>query len=125
MYTRQIISWAGTGNPIHDICNFDSAVTLYSCPFCIYVVDGGWTDWTTWSECTVTCSGGEHSRSRECNNPVPQYGGNNCSGDSSEIEDCNTETCPPGNASKNKTNKTCILFIAGNYGFSQIIQATT
>lgn len=67
-----------------ELCN------THQCP-----IDGGWTDWTTWTECTVTCSGGEHSRSRECNNPAPQYGGNNCSGNSTETEDCNTETCPP------------------------------
>ena len=38
--------------------------------------------WTDWSNCSVQCNGfGNTSRSRECNNPSPQYGGDNCTKD--------------------------------------------
>ncbi|KAJ6662582.1 hypothetical protein lerEdw1_011719 [Lerista edwardsae] len=44
-------------------------------------VDGKWSCWTSWS----ANSGGQQTRSRECNNPSPQNGGQTCSG-------LNTET---------------------------------
>ena len=62
----------------------------------LIIVDGMWSDWTAWSACPVSCSGGEYSRSRVCDSPAPQYGGQDCSGNSSETDNCNTEVCPPG-----------------------------
>lgn len=59
-----------------------------------FAVDGGYTLWSDWSVCSVTCGGGLQNRSRTCTNPVPQYGGATCSGDSGEIQDCNTHNCP-------------------------------
>jgi hypothetical protein len=41
----------------------------------------------------VTCGGGSQSRSRLCDNPTPQYGGANCSGNGTETQDCNTNSC--------------------------------
>ncbi|VDI13304.1 Hypothetical predicted protein [Mytilus galloprovincialis] len=40
--------------------------------------------WSVWSEttCSVTCGVGTSLRSRNCSNPHPQYGGNNCTGKS-------------------------------------------
>ncbi|KAJ8312198.1 hypothetical protein KUTeg_009571 [Tegillarca granosa] len=58
-------------------------------------VDGGWTAWSNWTDCSVTCSNGTISRSRDCTNPSPQYGGNSCSGNSSETDECSTNVeCP-------------------------------
>ncbi|XP_078345694.1 coadhesin-like isoform X2 [Oculina patagonica] len=59
-------------------------------------VDGGFSEWTEFSECTVTCGGGVHERSRECTNPEPAYNGKNCDelGPAMESEICNTEPCP-------------------------------
>ncbi|KAK3608545.1 hypothetical protein CHS0354_042522 [Potamilus streckersoni] len=62
-----------------------------------HLVNGNWSEWTGWSSCTVTCSGGIETRSRTCDNPKPNYGGANCTGNTSEIHECNTETCPPVN----------------------------
>jgi hypothetical protein len=58
------------------------------------VVNGGWTQWTTWGDCSVTCGGGTQTRSRTCDNPAPQYGGAQCSGDASGSQQCNTDNCP-------------------------------
>ena len=44
------------------------ALTLYS-------VNGGWGSWSN-----VTCQGGIQLRSRVCDNPIPQNGGNPCAG---------------------------------------------
>ena len=65
------------------------------------LVDGGWTlfgDWTDWSDCSVSCGGGQRTRthSRTCTNPKPQHGGQKCTGSSKETSavSCNSETCP-------------------------------
>ena len=57
-------------------------------------VHGSWSGWGGWSACSVTCAGGSRSRSRSCTNPSPQYGGNACTGSSSDTEGCNQQPCP-------------------------------
>ena len=57
-------------------------------------VDGGWSDWTAWDQCPITCGGGTHDRSRTCTNPAPQYGGADCTGSDAERENCNIHNCP-------------------------------
>ena len=42
----------------------------------------------------MTCGGGTKSRTRECNNPEPQFDGEYCSGDNKEISDCGQIPCP-------------------------------
>ena len=59
-----------------------------------FSVDGGFTLWSDWSPCTVTCGGGTTTRDRTCTNPTPQYGGNQCDGDTSETTSCYTDSCP-------------------------------
>lgn len=56
-------------------------------------VDGGFTDWAAWSSCSKTCGGGTSERVRSCSQPTPAHGGKNCTGDSSESRDCNTQAC--------------------------------
>ncbi|XP_053398231.1 fibronectin-like [Mercenaria mercenaria] len=60
----------------------------------ITVVDGGWTPWSSWSTCTVTCAGGTQTRKRSCTNPVPENNGQQCSGSSTGTQTCNTQNCP-------------------------------
>ena len=64
-------------------CNTDA------CP-----VDGGWSDFGDWSECSAKCGGGTQTRSRTCTNPAPANGGAECSGDAEESQECNLEDCP-------------------------------
>ncbi len=63
-------------------------------------VDGVWSDWSDWvsqGSCSVTCGGGtlSQTRTRQCNNPAPSNGGNQCSGASTETQNiaCNTQSC--------------------------------
>lgn len=57
-------------------------------------IDGGWSDWSAWSDCTVGCGGGTQTQTRTCTNPAPQYGGQSCQGPSSQTQTCNTNPCP-------------------------------
>ena len=59
----------------------------------LVVVNGGWSDFGEWSECSVTCGGGMRERARTCTNPPPAYGGMDCVGDNKEVETCNTQGC--------------------------------
>lgn len=60
----------------------------------VWSVDGGWSVWQTWGRCSVTCGNGVRNRARSCNNPVPQYGGKQCTGDATEIHFCHERSCP-------------------------------
>ena len=53
-----------------------------------------WSEWEEFSECSVSCGGGEKSRQRYCNNPEPQYEGEDCEGDDEETMSCNEDPCP-------------------------------
>ncbi|KAL4231142.1 Thrombospondin type 1 repeat-containing protein [Mactra antiquata] len=61
---------------------------------CLVAVDGGFTDWSTWTACSVTCGTGTKDRSRSCDNPAPQNGGLDCSGDTDETTTCDEGACP-------------------------------
>ncbi|XP_073684074.1 A disintegrin and metalloproteinase with thrombospondin motifs 14-like [Garra rufa] len=59
-----------------------------------YGHDGGWSSWGKFGSCSRTCGGGVRSRNRQCNNPVPAYGGRDCPGSTLDYQVCNTEDCP-------------------------------
>ena len=56
-------------------------------------VDGEWSDFGDWSECSKACGGGIMTRRRNCTNPPPSNGGACCVGDNLESESCNTNSC--------------------------------
>ena len=57
--------------------------------------DGGYTQWSKWSSCDKTCGGGIQTRSRVCTNPVPEFGGRDCTelGTAFGRQKCNEQTC--------------------------------
>ena len=59
-------------------------------------VDGGYSEWSRWSNCSVKCGLGIMSRTRACINPEPQGNGKNCMalGNDTEISECGTAPCP-------------------------------
>ncbi|XP_075041615.1 properdin-like [Mixophyes fleayi] len=55
---------------------------------------GGWSQWSSWSQCSVTCEIGQRQRTRQCNDPPPVCGGS-CDGNAIETESCDTRAvCP-------------------------------
>uniref|UniRef100_A0A8C2ZFY6 ADAM metallopeptidase with thrombospondin type 1 motif 14 n=1 Tax=Cyclopterus lumpus TaxID=8103 RepID=A0A8C2ZFY6_CYCLU len=55
--------------------------------------DGSWGSWSKFGSCSRTCGGGVRSRSRQCNNPPPAYGGRDCPSSAFDYQMCNTEEC--------------------------------
>ncbi|XP_022098999.1 SCO-spondin-like, partial [Acanthaster planci] len=64
--------------------------SLLACP-----VNGGYSQWSQWSNCTMSCDGGETQRIRKCNNPTPKNGGEPCWGPAKETKTCNSGPCGP------------------------------
>ncbi|KAM9306065.1 SCO-spondin-like, partial [Gastrophryne carolinensis] len=56
-------------------------------------VDGGWTPWSPWSDCPVTCGDAAQVRSRACINPPPRNNGFECRGPDSEYRNCTNRPC--------------------------------
>lgn len=62
---------------------------------CIHFpVDGNFSAWSSWGQCSKTCGGGRQKRTRSCSAPPPSTCGGNCVGDIEEFIDCNTQSCP-------------------------------
>jgi len=57
-------------------------------------LDGRFSDWSEWGQCSVSCGVGEATRTRLCNNPAPAYGGLECEGDTIETKECVQIPCP-------------------------------
>ncbi|XP_078059946.1 SCO-spondin-like [Mustelus asterias] len=57
-------------------------------------VDGGWTPWSPWSDCPVTCGQGSQTRTRACINPPPRNNGSVCEGLSAQTQNCSIPPCP-------------------------------
>uniref|UniRef100_H3ASK2 ADAM metallopeptidase with thrombospondin type 1 motif 3 n=1 Tax=Latimeria chalumnae TaxID=7897 RepID=H3ASK2_LATCH len=55
--------------------------------------DGNWGAWTKFGSCSRSCGTGVRFRTRQCNNPIPAYGGQDCSGVNYEYQLCSTNEC--------------------------------
>uniref|UniRef100_A0A8D0GGL6 Netrin receptor UNC5 n=1 Tax=Sphenodon punctatus TaxID=8508 RepID=A0A8D0GGL6_SPHPU len=62
-----------------------AAITVY--------VPGSWSAWSVWSVCSADCT---HWRSRECSEPAPRNGGDECQGPELETRNCTSELCTHG-----------------------------
>ena len=71
--------------------------------FFSFPVNGGWTTWGDWSECSATCGGGTQTRSRSCTQPPAAHGGKACVGLKEMFKECNKDVLCPG------TQATCLF----------------
>ena len=63
---------------------------LPACP-----VDGGWSAWVAGAECSGTCGRAHREFTRSCDEPEPQSGGKECSGNPTKQEACGVlPECP-------------------------------
>lgn len=69
-------------------CLNQQCVTIGEKPEAIH---GGWSDWGPWSECSRTCGAGVSITERQCDHPVPAFGGKFCVGERRRYKICNTE----------------------------------
>lgn len=60
----------------------------------IFVVDGGWGSWSSYSRCSVTCGVGIQQKQRTCTEPAPAHGGASCVGESVVSRNCTQVDCP-------------------------------
>uniref|UniRef100_A0A3Q4HTJ7 Hemicentin 1 n=1 Tax=Neolamprologus brichardi TaxID=32507 RepID=A0A3Q4HTJ7_NEOBR len=57
-------------------------------------VDGNWSEWSLWEECSRTCGEGNRTRVRTCSSPPPQHGGRPCEGKAVDVVMCRVRPCP-------------------------------
>ncbi|XP_060568737.1 A disintegrin and metalloproteinase with thrombospondin motifs adt-2-like [Ruditapes philippinarum] len=83
-------------NSMFSICEVKNEAKKICPRFCdlCNLVDGGWSSWSQWSSCDVTCGNGLLLRQRTCNNPTPQNGGLDCPGNKIEKKSCSLQLCP-------------------------------
>uniref|UniRef100_A0A8C2X7V5 Uncharacterized protein n=1 Tax=Cyclopterus lumpus TaxID=8103 RepID=A0A8C2X7V5_CYCLU len=93
---KKLLQWG----PIKTLCLFANRVHVWN-NCCVYSgqlqqdgvcvqlwqcdLDGGWTPWSVWSDCSVTCGHGAQVRTRACINPPPRNNGSHCSGPDREF----------------------------------------
>ena len=56
-------------------------------------VNGGYSPWVSWSDCSETCGRGISERKRICDKPEPKNGGNPCIGAQHEVKECENSPC--------------------------------
>ncbi|CAG2241794.1 unnamed protein product [Mytilus edulis] len=99
----------------------------------IAMVDGSWSDWDNWTECSVSCGNGTIQRRRACADPLPDNGGKLCEGSDTEIEICSLEHCrecteliEPSNSTlscvNNSNTITCVLDCDDGFDFDHDVK---
>uniref|UniRef100_T1IZN0 Peptidase M12B domain-containing protein n=1 Tax=Strigamia maritima TaxID=126957 RepID=T1IZN0_STRMM len=56
-------------------------------------IDGQWSKWSEWNQCSRSCGGGITTRERFCSNPEPENGGKYCYGERKQYKSCNISRC--------------------------------
>ncbi|XP_067056576.1 coadhesin-like isoform X2 [Acropora muricata] len=77
------------GNPCNGVSRKEQKCTRKPCP-----IHGGWSGWSLWRPCSVTCGSGVETLLRNCTNPAPQHGGEGCKGSAVRSNVCKKDHCP-------------------------------
>jgi len=70
-----------------------SLLSVYRINVLCAIVDGGWSEWSSWSECSSSCGRGVSVRHRTCTQPTPTVGARFCQGNAVDTRPCQT-SCP-------------------------------
>ena len=106
------------------VSSLGSNIQIVNCNERPCPVDGNYFVWSKFGPCSQTCGNGTQLRTRHCNNPLPRFGGRNCStlGPSIDTRFCNIRPCPiHGNLSQwsefSGCSKTCGLGVRIRYRY--------
>ncbi|VDD95443.1 unnamed protein product [Enterobius vermicularis] len=66
---------------------------MHCCTSTFTAVDGDWSEWTKWSDCSAKCGFSFQTRHRFCNNPAPAGRGASCFGLATMSLLCPTKPC--------------------------------
>lgn len=78
------------GKPCEGASREEQECNTHVCP----PIHGGFSAWSEYSSCSVTCGKGTWTRTRSCTNPAPSNGGKQCEGPASETTECDKGACP-------------------------------
>ena len=83
-----------TAQPGVNCLNNEAPTPLNFFIMVLFIVDGGWSEWTEFRTCDAAkCGNGTKMLRRFCSNPEPENGGQICTGDNIKIERCQ-DVCP-------------------------------
>ncbi|XP_052285147.1 SCO-spondin-like isoform X5 [Dreissena polymorpha] len=79
-----------------NVCNIQECPTTTKPPSTttLPASDGHWSNWTSWTVCTLTCGGGQQYRERQCTYPDHTLHGQYCPGPKNQTQECNSRNCP-------------------------------
>ncbi|KAL4229524.1 Complement C1q subcomponent subunit B [Mactra antiquata] len=83
--------------------------------------DAGWSDWSDWGPCSVTCDVGLKKRYRECN-VGDQETRHLCYGDTSEYDICKMKPCAGNVVAFSATGVIAVAENAGPISFPNVLQ---
>ena len=95
--------------------NFCTFLLIRKKTFQFFTVDGGWTEFVASGSCSKTCGGGEQTFTRTCTNPSPANCGKPCEGESTKVDECNTQACPtekPANPANPGMHYSLFIFLS-------------
>ncbi|XP_055364320.1 A disintegrin and metalloproteinase with thrombospondin motifs 8-like [Betta splendens] len=109
------LPWAdGTPCDITGTCRHGTCMLMEKMMKPLIVVDGGWSFWGPWQQCSKTCGGGVEFSYRECTDPVPENGGKYCEGQRIRYQSCNSQPCD-NNKGKSFREEQCEKYNSLNF----------
>uniref|UniRef100_A0AAQ4QL90 Adhesion G protein-coupled receptor B3 n=1 Tax=Gasterosteus aculeatus aculeatus TaxID=481459 RepID=A0AAQ4QL90_GASAC len=76
------------------------------CNIALCPVDGQWQEWSSWSDCSVTCANGTQQRTRQCS--AAAHGGSECRGHWAESRECHNPDCTGKNLTEVRMRVRCV-----------------